>query len=59
MSGSAMMTASGRVAETGAISVTLTSGSKRAVASGHLSVTSGSVAWRGTMCSGSWTAQRI
>ena len=58
-SGSAMMTASGRVAEAGAISVTLTSGIKRAVGSGHLTATSGSGTWRGAMCSGTWTAQRI
>jgi hypothetical protein len=55
----AMVTASGRVAEAGAISVTLISGIKRAVGSGHLSATSGSGTWRGAMCSGTWTAQRI
>ncbi len=58
-SGNAMMSASGRVAEAGAISVTLTSGIKRAVGSGHLTATSGSGTWRGAMCSGTWTAQRI
>jgi hypothetical protein len=58
-SGNAMMSASGRVAEAGAISVTLTSGIKRAVGSGHLTATSGSGTWRGSMCSGTWTAQRI
>jgi hypothetical protein len=51
--------ASGRVADAGNISVTLISGIKRAVGSGHLSGTSGSGVWRGTMCSGTWTAQRI
>jgi hypothetical protein len=54
-----MMTASGRVADDGGISVTVTSGVKRAVGSGHLSATSGSGTWRGTMCTGTWTAQRI
>jgi hypothetical protein len=55
----ALMTASGRVAEAGIISVTLTSGIKRAVGWGHLSATSGSGTWRGALCSGTWTAQRI
>jgi hypothetical protein len=58
-SNNAMVTASGRVAEAGSISVTLTSGIKRATGSGHLSATSGSGTWRGAMCSGTWTAQRI
>jgi hypothetical protein len=58
-SNNAMVTASGRVAEAGSIYVTLTSGFKRAVGSGHLSATSGSGTWRGAMCSGTWTAQRI
>jgi hypothetical protein len=55
----AMMTASGRVAEAGTISVTLISGIKRAVGFGHLTGTSGSGTWRGTMCQGTWTAQKI
>jgi hypothetical protein len=54
-SANAMMTASGRVAEAGAINVTLTRGIKRAVGSGYLTATTCS----GTMCSGTWTAQRI
>jgi len=54
-----LMTASGRVAEAGSISVTLTSGMKRAVGSGRLTATSGSGTWRGALCSGTWTAQRI
>jgi hypothetical protein len=58
-SNNAMVTASGRVAEAGSISVTLISGIKRATGSGHLSATSGSGTWRGAMCSGTWTAQRI
>ncbi|MGE5156681.1 MAG: hypothetical protein ACM3OF_00910 [Gemmatimonas sp.] len=58
-SNSGMMTASGRVADSGSISVTLASGAKRAVGLGHLSGTSGSGTWRGAMCSGTWTAQRI
>ena len=54
-----LMTASGRVADAGNISVTLASGMKRAVGSGRLRGTSGSGTWRGAMCSGTWTAQRI
>jgi hypothetical protein len=53
-----LMTASGRVAGAGNISVTLASGMKRAVGFGHLTATSGSGTWRGAMCSGTWTAQR-
>jgi hypothetical protein len=55
----ALMTASGRVADAGLISVTLISGIKRAVGWGHLTATSGSGTWRGALCSGTWTAQRI
>jgi hypothetical protein len=58
-SNNAMVMASGRVADAGAISVTLSSGMKRAVGYGHLSATSGSGTWRGALCSGTWTAQRI
>ena len=58
-SNSAMFMASGRVADAGIINVTLTSGIKRAVGSGHLTATSGSGTWHGVMCSGTWTAQRI
>ena len=58
-SNNAMITASGRVADAGRISVTLTSGMKRAVGSGLLTATSGSGTWRGALCSGTWTAQRM
>jgi hypothetical protein len=58
-SNSAAVTASGRVADAGTISVTLTSGVKRAVGYGHLAGASGSGTWRATLCSGTWTAQRI
>ncbi len=58
-SNNAAVTASGRVAEAGTISVTLSSGMKRAVGSGRLTATSGSGTWRGAMCSGTWTAQRM
>ena len=53
------VSASGHVADAGTISVTLISGIKRAVGSGHLTATSGSGTWHAPMCSGTWTAQRI
>ncbi len=55
----AAVTASGRVAEAGSINVTLTTGNKRAVGLGRLSGTSGSGTWRGAMCTGTWTAERM
>jgi hypothetical protein len=58
-SNNAAVTASGRVAEAGAIRVTLASGMKRAVGSGVLTGTSGSGTWRAALCSGTWTAHRI
>ena len=58
-SNNATVMASGHVAEAGSIRVTLISGIKRAVGSGHLMGTSGSGTWRGPLCSGTWTAQRI
>ena len=57
-SNTSAVTASGRVAEAGTISVTLSSGIKRAVGYGRLSGSSGSGTWRAAMCSGTWTAQR-
>jgi hypothetical protein len=56
---SGAVTASGRVAEAGNISVSLSNGIKRATGFGRLSGTSGSGTWRGAMCSGTWTAQRM
>ncbi len=56
---SAAVTASGRVAEAGNISVSLGSGARHAVGFGHLSASSGSGTWRGAMCTGTWTAQRM
>jgi hypothetical protein len=52
------VSASGRVADAGIISVTLSSGIKRAAGFGRLSGSSGSGTWRAAMCSGTWTAQR-
>lgn len=58
-SSSAAVTASGRVADAGSINVTLSTGIKRAVGFGRLSGTSGSGTWRGALCTGTWTAERI
>jgi len=55
----AAVSASGRVADAGNISVTLTSGIKRAVGFGRLDGGAGSGTWHGPMCSGTWTAQRM
>jgi hypothetical protein len=54
-----MMTASGHVADSGSISVSLAHGLKHAVGFGHLSGTAGSGTWHGAMCQGTWTAQKI
>lgn len=50
---------SGRVAEGGAISVTVGRGYQRASGSGRLSGSNGAGTWRGSLCAGTWTAQRI
>jgi hypothetical protein len=55
---SSMVTASGRVADAGNISVTLASGLKKATGFGRLSGASGSGTWKGALCSGTWTASR-
>jgi hypothetical protein len=57
-SSTSAVSASGRVADAGAINVTLSTGIKRAVGLGRLSGSSGSGTWRAAMCSGTWTAQR-
>jgi hypothetical protein len=55
-----MFNASGRVGDGGEISVTLSSGLKRATGLGRLSAASGSGSgtWHGELCSGTWTASR-
>ena len=55
----AVVSASGRVADAGSINVTLSTGIKRAVGFGRLSGTSGSGTWRGPLCTGTWTAERM
>lgn len=49
----------GRVAQSGGITVAVIQGIKRAFASGKLADAAGSGTWRGGPCSGTWTAQRI
>ena len=49
---------SGRVADTGAITVTVTAGGKSAIGSGRLAGAMGGGSWTGGSCSGSWTAER-
>ena len=58
-SSSSAVSASGRVADAGSINVTLSTGIKRAVGFGRLSGTSGSGTWRGALCTGTWTAERM
>ena len=58
-SDNAAIAASGRVADAGSISVTLSSGVRRAVGLGRLDGSSGSGTWRGALCSGTWTARRM
>jgi hypothetical protein len=48
----------GKVQPTGAITVTVSSGSKSATGSGRLSGDLGEGHWSGGECSGSWTAER-
>ena len=50
---------SGQVANSGGINVVVGDGVRRATGSGRLSETSGSGTWRGSLCSGTWTAQKV
>lgn len=56
--GSDPFTISGKVGPSGAITVTVSSGSKSATGSGHLAGNSGGGSWQGGACSGTWTAER-
>jgi len=56
--GSDPFTISGKVGPSGAITVTVSSGSKSATGSGHLAGNSGEGSWHGGACSGVWTAER-
>jgi hypothetical protein len=52
----------GRVSKSGAVTVSVSSGSSNANGSGHLSASSGGGSWRGVgsrgPCSGTWSASR-
>jgi len=56
--GSDPFTISGRVAPSGAVTVTVSSGNRSATGSGRLSGDSGEGHWSGGSCSGTWTAER-
>jgi hypothetical protein len=51
-------TITGKVAPTGAISVTVSAGGKSANGQGRLAADEGGGSWTGGSCSGSWTAER-
>jgi hypothetical protein len=51
-------TIAGAVAQTGAITVTVSAAGKSASGSGRLSGDAGGGSWTGGSCSGSWTAER-
>ena len=56
--GSDPFTISGKVAQTGAITVTVAHGDKSATGVGRLSGDIGEGLWTGGACSGTWTAER-
>jgi hypothetical protein len=56
--GDAAFTITGKVAETGAITVTVSAAGKSATGTGKLAGASGGGSWTGGACSGAWTAER-
>jgi len=56
--GDAVFTVTGTVAQTGAITVTVSAAGKSATGSGRLAGSMGGGSWRGGACSGTWTAER-
>jgi hypothetical protein len=56
--GDSAFTVSGKVAESGAITVTVSAGGKSATGSGRLAGAAGGGSWTGGECSGLWTAER-
>ena len=56
--GDAGFTITGKVAQTGAITVTVSAAGKSAIGNGHLAGAMGGGSWTGGACSGSWTAER-
>ncbi len=56
--GDSAFTITGKVGDTGAITVTVSAGGKSATGIGHLAGNEGGGMWSGGACSGSWTAER-
>jgi len=56
--GDTAFTVVGKIAQTGAITVTISAGGKSATGVGHLAGAEGTGTWTGGSCSGSWTAER-
>jgi hypothetical protein len=56
--GAVAFTISGKVAPTGAVTVTVSHGSSSATGQGRLAGNSGAGNWHGGDCSGTWTAER-
>lgn len=56
--GDSAFTITGKVAETGAITVTVSAAGKSATGVGRLAGNQGGGLWTGGACSGSWTAER-
>jgi hypothetical protein len=56
--GDTAFTISGKVGDTGAITVTVSAAGKSANGSGRLAGAMGGGSWTGGSCSGSWTAER-
>jgi len=56
--GSSPATISGKVASNGAVTVTVSAGSRSAIGSGRLSGAAGVGSWRGGDCTGTWEAER-
>jgi hypothetical protein len=56
--GDTIFTITGKVAGSGAITVTVSGGGRSASGSGRLAGNIGMGSWSGGACSGSWTAQR-
>jgi hypothetical protein len=56
--GDVVLNISGKVADDGAVRVSVSHGDTRAIGSGRLASNAGGGSWKTTSCSGSWTAQR-
>lgn len=56
--GDSAFTITGKVGDTGAITVTVSAGGKSATGIGRLAGNEGGGMWTGGACSGSWTAER-